>query len=77
MLHCNANIETLDFMRVKREMVNGKDMGQYFHARWRKWSFLIIDRAKDLSIGWQFRIESRWAEEVQGNVTLLNEFSPL
>ena len=38
-------------MRAKRAMVDGKDMGQYFNAMWRKLSFLILKSAKDLSIG--------------------------
>ena len=69
MFHFESYEKTLDCMRSKQATVDGKDMGQYFHARWRQWSFLIIKSAKYLSIGWKSRIESGCAEEVQVNVT--------
>ena len=63
-------------MRVKRATVDGKVMGQYFHARWWQWSILIIKIAEDLIIGIEFRIDSGWADKFQGNVTLFNKFAP-
>ena len=76
MFYSNPYGESLDFVRVKQETVSGNNMGQYFHDRWWQWSFLVIESAKGLIIGWKFSIDSGWAEEVQGNVKILNKFAP-
>ena len=46
MFHCNAYWETLDIMWVKRAAFDGKNMGQYFHARWWQWSFWSLKAPK-------------------------------